>query len=200
MTSFSTFATGRLRLVDGDLSPHEDLRAEQLGQVTSTLACGVARALLDTCHDRDDPTRAVRAEEWHTPAEGWEIDAVHDDDQPELLRPVTWFTAANLPHVLALAERIAWDQATRGQVWHGDTGRGLYRVGILLAHQVTRTGIGFAGYTRPDDRPGERSAAGRSYRGLCGQLTWWVDTHLHPRWDHAWIAGGEDPCLLHVRP
>jgi hypothetical protein len=204
MTSFSTYGTGRLRLVDGDLSTDQDLRAEQFDQVTSTLACGVVRALLDTCHDRDDPTRTVRAEEWHSPAEGWELDAVHDDDQPGLLRAVTWFAAANLPHVLALAERIAWDQATCGQVWHGDTGRGLYRVGILLAHQVARTGIGFAGYTRPDncpdDRPGERPAAARSYRGLCGQLTWWVDTHVHPRWDQAWIARHEDPCLLHLQP
>jgi hypothetical protein len=199
MTGFSTFGTGRLRLVDGDLSYDDELRAEQFDQVTSTLACGVARMLLDTCTDRDAPGRPVRAEEWHTPVEGWELDAVCDDDRPELVSQVRWFAAANLPDVLALAERIAWDEATRGQVWHGDTGRGLYRVGTLLGHHGARTGLGFADYTCPSDLPAAGPGARGSYRGLPGQLTWWTDTHLHPFWDHAWIDSREDPCLLHLR-
>jgi hypothetical protein len=205
MTLYSTYGTGRLRLVDGDLSPDDDeLRAEQLHQITSTLACGVIRMLLDTCTDRHDPDRPVHAEEWHTPEEGWELDAVGDEDQPGLLRQVGWFTAAALPHVLALAERIAWDEVTRGQVWHGDTGMGLYRVGMLLGHHGARTGIGFADYTSPSDRrdalPTARSGSRRGYRGLPGQLTWWADTHLHPGWSQAWIDGREDPCLLHLQP
>jgi len=204
MTLFSTYGTGRLRLVDGDLSPDDELRAEQSDQVTRTVACGVVRVLLDTCTDRDDPDRPVHAEEWHTPVEGWELEAVRDDDLPGLLRQVRWFVTANLPDVLALAERIAWDEVTRGQVWHGDSGRGLYRVGTLLGHHGARTGLGFADYTRPSDLPvdlpGTRPGSARSYRGVPGQLTWWTDTHLHPYWSDAWIAGTEAPCLLHLRP
>jgi hypothetical protein len=203
MTGFSTFGTGRLRLVDGDLSGDDELRAEQFDQVTSTLACGVVRVLLDTCTDRDDPNRPVRAEQWHTPVEGWELDAVCDDDRPTLVQQVRWFATANLLDLLALAERIAWDQPTRGQIWHGDTGRGLYRVGMLLAHQQARTGLGFADHTRPSDQltdlPAARPGARGRYRGLPGQLTWWTDTHLHTFWYHAWIDSREDPCLLHLR-
>ena len=86
----------------------------------------------------------------------------------------------------------------------GDSGRGLYRVGTLLGHHGARTGLGFADYTRPSDLPvdlpGTRPGSARSYRGVPGQLTWWTDTHLHPYWSDAWIAGTEDPCLLHLRP
>jgi len=200
MTLFSTFGTGRLRLVDGDLSTDDGLHAEQFDQVTSTLACGVARVLLDTCHDRADPDQPVRAEQWHTPVEGWELDAVCDDDRSELARQVGWFTAANLLEVLALAERIAWGQATRGQLWHGDTGRGLYRVGMLLGHHGARTGLGFTDHPRPHDRPADPHRTRDRYRGLPGQLTCWTDTHLHPWWDRAWIDSHEDPCLLHLQP
>jgi hypothetical protein len=200
MTLFSTFGTGRLRLVDGDLSTDDELRAEQFDQVTSSLACGVARVLLDTCRDRADPDQAVRAEQWHTPVEGWELDAVCDGDRPGLLRQVRWFAAVNLTDVLALAERIAWDQATRGQVWHGDTGRGLYRVGMLLGHHGARTSLGFADHARPSDLPGDPHRSRDRYRGLPGLLTWWTDTHLPTWWDLAWIDSREDPCLLHLQP
>lgn len=97
-------------------------------------------------------------------------------------------------------DRLGEDQGTAAQVWHGNTGRGLYRVGVLLGHHGARTGTGFADYTGPDDRPAGPHRSRDRYRGLPGQLTWWADTHLHTHWDHAWIAGHEDPCLLHLRP
>jgi hypothetical protein len=190
VTSYSTHGVGRIRFVDGDLSPWEETREEQVQQVVDCLASGVVRALLDQVRDLADlDDDNIDATQWHSPAEGWELSTVVDDDRPALVAVVEGFVRDCLPDILCLARRIAWDDRFQGECWHGDTGMGVYRVGYLLGMQASGNGVGFTDYADHRYLPHDSTS----------RMTAWLETSGH---DHAWedvfIDSAEEPCLLHV--
>lgn len=193
MTSYSTYATSRIRLVDGDLTPEEEQRGDYLDLVVKCLAAGAARALLDTTHDMtDDPEASeqteVYAEQWHSEEEGWELEAIADDDREPFMAMVREFAGDNLTRVIALAQRLAWDPRFQGELWARDFGMALYRVGQLLGYRGARTGIGFSDYRLPEQDVDVDA------------LDAWVEartTKLYG-WEQSWIDSTEEPCLLHL--
>jgi hypothetical protein len=190
VTSYSTFGVGRIAFVDGDLSPWEETRDEQTQQVVGCLASGAVRALLDQVRDLNDlDDDGIDATQWHSPAEGWELGAVVDDDRAGLVAVVEEFVRDCLPDILCLARRIAWGDRWRSAIWHGDTGMGVYRVGYLLGMQMSGNGIGFADYTDHRYLPNDSTS----------RMTAWLESSGHAHaWEDAFIDSAEEPCLLHV--
>jgi hypothetical protein len=184
MTSFSTYAVGRIRFVNGDLSTDDDVAEEQAGAIVSCLTAGCCRALLDTALDLANPDAVVAATDWHSPAEGWELEAVADRDRGDVTELVAQFFAENRTDAILLAERIAWDARFAHEPWHGDSGMGMYRVGMLLA---LAHGYSFADYGDPRYIPDAPDVTTRLHRRV---ELWW-------RWGSWWIDSTEEPCLLH---
>lgn len=202
MTSYSTYGTDRLRLVDGTLSPDDDERFEdERGTVVNCVAAGAMRALLDSASDLAEPHPAagagavvVRADEaravqWHSAAEGWELDALTDADQPAFLELVGRFVSDNLDTILALATRIAWDPRFAAEkVTHRNQGMSIYRIGELLGYQLSGQGIGFVDYSLHEHQGAD----------LIGRLDSWLKANASQVWESTWIDSTEEPCLLHI--
>ncbi len=184
MTSYSTYGTGRIQLVDGTLTPDEELRAEQLDQIVQCVASGAGRALLDSTRDLDDPDAEVAAVQWHTEAEGWELDAI--SDRAPFLDLVRGFVTDNLDDVLLLASRIAWKG---NDMWSGDEGMALYRVGYLMGMEGAGQGVGFRDYW---------SERVLGQLDVTERLSAKLDRRDTYAWEDSWIDSTEEPCLLHL--
>ncbi len=199
MTSFSVYGTGRLALVDGSLSTDDELAAEQLDQITNCIAAGAIRALLDTVRDNFDQETEVYAEQWHSAAEGWELDAVVKDDLPPFMAMCERFVHDNVQNILNLAKRIAWDPRWAGEnYWHGDDGMAIYRVGTLLGYKLHGDGIGFDDYFQPELIDGKLPEHPRDH--VIEALQAWVDIPENVIYlEDTWIDSSEEPCLLHLR-
>jgi hypothetical protein len=199
VTSFSTYGTGRLALVDGSLATDEELAAEQLDQITNAIAAGAARALLDTTRDEADPEAEVYAEQWHSAAEGWELGAIVTGDLPPFMDMCERFVRENVQNVLTLANRIAWDPRWASEsYWHGDEGMAIYRIGMCLGYSVHGDGISFSDYSQPTRIDGEVLTPWRD--PIVDPLEAWVNTRTnHPHYEDTWIDTTEEPCLLHLR-
>jgi hypothetical protein len=187
MTSYSTYAVDTIRFVDGTLSPDEETREDQRYMIVEALTSGAARTLLDTARDMSDLDAEVNATDWHSASEGWEIEALTDDAQSKLRSVVELFLDDNLNDILTLTDQIAWDGRWHSEIWHGDRGMAVYRIGMLLAYTLRHEGIGFLDY---DNAPGHNS--------VISHLTAWLDAHPHPGIEEAWIDSTEEPCLLHI--
>lgn len=220
MTSYSLYGTNSIRFVDGGLSTDDELAAEQLDQITNCVAAGAMRALLDSVRDLADPDVEVYAEQWHSAAEGWELDALHPDSREEFTKYVQRFTRENLAEILSLAHYLAWESERNNtgerSNWFHDTGMGIYRVGQLLGYDASGTGIALDDYDQSvpldgDDYEGRlRLADGgspvfrnrRRYRRTPGgRMALWVaeaETSAAHVWEGAWVDSTEEPCLLHL--
>lgn len=184
MTSYSTHGTSRLALIDGSLHYDDDIRAEQIEQITGCIASGVMRALLNTVRDMAEPDDAnIYAEQWHSEAAGWEINALSDADRPALMEVVNAFVTENTQDILDLGSFIAWQASNADSTFKGDTGMGIYRVGMHLGYCGAGTGIGFSD-------SGSHPAAER--------LSAWVDARNLIAWEEAFIDSTEEPCLAHL--
>jgi hypothetical protein len=194
MTLYSTYGTGKLKLVDGSLHYDEDTMTEQLDQITHCIAAGTARALLDTTTDQaEGETADPAAVQWQTPSEGWELDAIVTEDQPILMDIAQRFVRDNVQNILTLGSRIAWDvRWSADERWHGDDGMAIYRIGTLLGYTLTGQGIGFDDYWQPQLIDGKLPQHPKD--PIVDPLKAWE----HPSLD-TWIDSTEEPCLLHLR-
>jgi hypothetical protein len=184
VTSYSTYGVNRIKLVDGALHYDEETREEQHEQILDALTAGAARALLDTAYDMASDERPS-ATDWHSADEGWEIEALTDESQVKLRAVVEAFLDANLTNILTVMDDIAWDGRWHSEIWHGDRGMAVYRVGMLLAYTLHGDGIGFNDYAIPRG-------------GTADRLREWVKAHPAPDVENAWIDSTEEPCLLHI--
>lgn len=197
MTSYSTYMSGSMRLVDGSLHFYdEEIYAEQIDQVINCLAAGAARALLDCARD-DAPGQEdaeVDAVQWHSPQEGWELEAIVPGDLPKLMDVVGRFARANSQRILDLGARIAWSEKTRDDTFHGDTGMGLYRVGMLMGYMMRGAGVGFNDYHDPT------IIDGVVYGDIIvDQLNDGArEEKVVHAFENVWIDSTEEPCLLHL--
>lgn len=191
MTNFSVYGTSNLKLVDGSLHYDEEIAAEQLDQITNCVAAGAARALLDTVRDLADEDAEVNATEWHSPTEGWELEAIVDKDLPDFMDMCTRFVRDNVQNILTLSARIAWDPRFAGeQYWHGDDGMAIYRIGMCLGYAVHGDGISFNDYSQPFPHVDP----------VVTPLEAWVEDRANrPHYEDTWIDSTEEPCLLHLR-
>jgi hypothetical protein len=202
MTSYSTYATGTLKIVDGTLAStfrpepdadNDDLQND-LYMLGHAIASGAARALLDVSHDvTDDPDGSeqteVYAEQWHSADEGWELEALTPEAREKLEQRALSFTTQNLADVVWLAHRIAFDprySSDADGLWHHDLGMGFYRVGQLLGYELAHQGVGFFDYTGTDGKV------------ITDRLSLWVDENGDYAYEDAWIDSTEAPCLLHL--
>lgn len=190
MTSYSTYAVGAIKYVDGDLThEHTEVREAHLHMLQQCVAAGAMRALLDTASDLADRDAQIDATQWQSPREGWELEALYDDDREAFESFVDQFVTENLLDVICLAERIAWAPRYLSQVWHGHSGMGMYRVGYLLGMQRSGNGVGFEDYHDPRYSPCD----------VTDRLTAWLNAHKPNAWEGAWIdSEEEEPCLLHL--
>lgn len=196
MTSYSTYATARLRLVDGDLTNESDEdRAEQFEQVVRCVASGAMRALLDQARDLSDDDAQVDASQWHSPEEGWELDALDDADRDWFYGLVQRFVSENVGSIIALVNRIAWDPRWKESLWSGDQGMAFYRVGCLLGMEGAGQGVGFRDYSGPADN--DLVLGGMP--DVTDRLSAWLDTVQggYP-FEGAYVDSSEEPCLLHI--
>lgn len=188
MTLYSTYGVNRFCLVDGVLSRDDDERLdEEMNALVQCVASGVVRGLLDQVRDRADPDDdTICAEQWHSAVEGWELGAVADDDQGQLLEWVGWFVRDNEADVLLLAQRIA--REPRRVIWYGNTGMGAYRVGYLLGMEGAGQGLGLSDYWQAG--PGQ---------DVTVRLSAWLSRQeeRYP-FEDAWVDTSEEPCLLHL--
>jgi hypothetical protein len=192
MTSFSTYGTGNLALVDGSLATDDELAEEQLEAIINCVASGAARALLNTVRDEADTDAQVDATQWHSAAQGWETDAIVDEDLPDFLNMCDRFVRDNVQNILNLASRIAWEARWSDELWHGDKGMAIYRIGMLLGHTVHSDGTGFDDYYQPLLIDGKVAPQGDI---VLKPLKAWA----HPYYEDTWIDSTEEPCRLHLR-
>lgn len=184
MTSFSLYATNSMKLTpEGDLPHDEEVREDYVWRITNTIAAGAARTLLDNVTDDSDPDHQVHAEEWHTPAEGWELDALDDTVRPVIVKVAEKLFAECERDVLDFVNDLAWrGKESDRAAWFHDEGRAYYRIGALLAFHLTGEGVGFYDYSYPS---ADRLSVWMGDSGLAGALDTSVDT-------------SEEPCLLHA--
>jgi hypothetical protein len=197
MTSFSTYGTGNLALVDGSLATDDELAEEQLESIISCVASGAARALLDMVRDEADMDALVDATQWQSVDQGWETDAIVDEDLPAFLDMCERFVRDNVQNILNLAHRIAWDARWSDEhYWHGDEGMAIYRIGMLLGYTVHGDGIGFDDYYQPLLIDGKVTPQGDI---VIRPLKAWVeDRDNRPYYEDTWIDSTEEPCRLHL--
>lgn len=221
MTSYSLYGTSHIKFVDGGLSPDDDERAaDDLDAITNCVAAGAMRSLLNSTRDYADEDAEVYAEQWHSADEGWELDALHEDDRAAFMDSITRFTRENLTDVLALANYLAWDYERDAvgerSLWFHDTAMAIYRVGELLGYDAGGQGISLDDYNRSvpldgDDYLGRLALAdggapversGRRYRRTPGgRMALWVaeaQTSASYEWEQTWIDSTEEPCRLHL--
>jgi hypothetical protein len=193
VTTYSTFAVGRIRFVDGDsLSTDPDTRDDQAWAIVSCLAAGFARVLLDEAINVADRANRVEAVQFHSPVEGWELGACDDQAQAAVEAVVNSFFNDFVTDVIELAERIAWHPRWMDErPWHGDSGMGMYRVGMLLANTVL--GTGGAGF----DHYASNLQALPGHVTITDRLTRWVAENVSG-WESGFIDPAEEPCLLHL--
>lgn len=197
MTSYSTYGVSFIRLTDGALSPDDETREEQVGQLRDCLAAGAIRALLDTTNDLADPDADVTGVYVADQPEGWEHEAVVSEDYRELLTVCESFAEAMAPWIFILANRIAYDRrwAVEGGTWVGDTAMAVYRVGMLLGYTMHGDGIGFHDYYQAN--PTDHVDPNRD--GVIDRFDQYCERNkLNAKYEGTWIDSTEEPCLLHL--
>lgn len=110
---------------------------------TESFVHGVARTLLDLA-EIGDGTEESYAELWHTPAAGWEIEAIERADRVALRARVQSFVDANRADIDATAHAISVDASRPAYVTSVDAA--YYRAGELFTHTVQGSGIGLWEY------------------------------------------------------
>lgn len=181
MTNYSLYATNQMKLTpEGELPTDEEVREDYIYRITNTIAAGAARTLLDNVND--DAGGEIVAEQWHTPAEGWELDALTDDVRAAVVKVAEKLFAECERDVLSMVAELAWTgRESPLAPWFQDEGRAFYRIGALLAYHLTGEGVGFYDYSFPS---ADRLTEWVTSSGLSGALETSVDSD-------------EDPCLLH---
>jgi hypothetical protein len=148
--AWSTFATNGMRLTpEGDLPTDEEQATFYRDIITSTVASGAARLLIDQS--------GVPIEEWHSEHEGWELDTLDSDLLAAITHVARALVTDGFHQLITFATWLAFvDRASEPTIWHHDFGRALYRAGTLLGSMLIAGGlseherIGFADYHHPD--------------------------------------------------
>lgn len=194
MTTYSTFAVNQITIIPGENTlrtyENEEDYENDLWRFARCLAAGAARALLDNAtDDNEDPESELAATSWQSPHEGWELEAIAEDERDAFIALFEKFFREQSSPLLALADEIAWSPRwASDSTFHGDTGRGLYRVGMMVAYMGAGAGMGLHDYWQ-EGTPGDWAI---------GHLTVWMSQNIGTPWEGAHYDSGEDEPFLHL--
>jgi len=177
MTRYSTYGLHRYTIDLTALSTDPDTRDEEAAALSAAIAAGFARTLLDAAVDLHDPDRPVRAVEYQTPVEGWELAALDDTSSHTVTTTCTDLLIVADRDLFALAHRIRHQPGDRHDPWARDTGMAFYRIGQLHAQTAIEGAYSATGHPAPVLNAGFSTYATTSPDLLITRLTR-IATHL----------------------